>query len=362
MIDKATIASKMYGVVGLRQPYNAVYAIIDAANLTSRSGYYANDNPFAKVEFLIDCMDYPDATNLQINEVIKNMQISAITDVCNMVFDEPDFIDRQFVFNNTINKATLETTYNGFCGYELKQLSEKNVAFEITRIALAFSGTGSITIALFNSAITAPLQTKTVSITTDYQVVDLNWCVNGATLEYQGKYYIGLIRQAGVVPIPYKRDYEDSSVVSGIRFLDVQSVWATGTSLTNMKLGDLTQLQYVSESHGLNPEINVFYDFTSLAIRNERLFAKAIDLAFQIKIINSYLVSSRSNRNERIGVELIQKAVAEVDGVGQAPGVINKIGLRAGLTSEINFLKQQVQKLKDNYNGSRNALKVMTNG
>lgn len=360
MFDKATIASNLYGIVGLRQPYNADYAILDANNIVSRSGYYSSDNPFARVEFLLDCMDYPDGTSANKNEVIKNMQISAITDVCNLVFDEMDFIDRQYIFNNTINKVDLETVVNGFCGFEMLMDIEKNVSFEITRVALNFSGTGNITLALFNSAVTAPLFTKVVNITSDFQIEALNWYVNGATKEYKGRYYIGYIREASTVPIPYKRNYYDSEVISAIKFIDVKSCIATPTTLTNKVLGDLNSLTYGSECHGINPDINVFYDYTDLISRNERLFAKAIDLAFQIKIINSYLCSTRSNRNERISAELQNKATAEIEGITPAPATIHKSGLRTGLANEILMLKKQIKKLKDNYYGDSSAFDVST--
>lgn len=360
MFDKSIIASNLFGIVGLRQPLNSEYAILDANNIASRSGYYSNDNPFCKVEFLIDCMDYPDATNTGINEVIKNMQISAITEVCNLVFDEQDFIDRQYLLNNTINKVTLEDIHNGFCGYEILMDIEKNVSFEITRMVLNFQGTGNITLALFNSAVTQPLYTKVVNITSDFQIADLNWYVNGATKEYKGRYYIGYIRDNTTVPIPYKRDYRDSILISAIKFLQIESVIIPNATLASPVLGDLRLLQYAPQRHGINPDINVFYDWTDLISRNERLFAKAIDLAFQIKIINSYLVSTRSNRNERIGAELIQKAVAEIEGITPAPATISKTGLRAGLTNETLLLKQQIKKLKDNYLGNSSALNVVT--
>lgn len=360
MFDKSIIASKLYGIVGLRQPYNPDYAILDANNVISRSGYYATDNPFCKIDFVVDNMDYIGASNANINDFIKNLQISAITDVCNMVFDQPDYIDRQYVLNNTINKVALENIYNGFCGYELLVDREKNVAFEITRVVLNFSGTGNITLALFNSAVTTPLQTKVVNITSDFQIEDLNWKIDGASKEYKGRYYIGYIRESSTVPVPFKREYYDSVLLSAIKFFQIRPVRFTPTTLTNLKLGDLRKVQYVVERHGINPDITVYYDYTDMICRNERLFAKAIDLAFQIKLINSYITSTRSNRSERISAELITKAVAEMEGITQGSGTINKKGLKFGLSNEVELLKQQIKKLHQNYNGSDSALSVVT--
>ena len=360
MFDKTKIAN-LYGIVGLRQPYNPSYAILDSNNVASRSGYFSNDNPFCKPEFVIDGMDYSGMSDAQKNEYIKNMQISAITDVCNIVLSESDFIDRQYIFNNTINKVDLESTYNGFCGFEILQDIEKNISMTIHRVALTFSGTGNITLALFNSAVTQPLFTKIVNITSDFQIEPLNWVVDGSTLEYKGRYYIGYIRESATAPIPYKRNYYNSTIISSIKFHQIRPVHFTPTTLSNMVLGDLRHVQYVFERHGINPDISVFYDYTDLILRQEQMFAKAIDLAFQIKIINSYLTSLRSNRNELISAELVQKAVAEIEGITQAPGTIRKTGLKASLNTEVEILKQQIHKLQDNIYGVSNALSVTTN-
>ena len=360
MFSKRQIADKLYGIVGLRQPYNSEFAILDSFNSSSRSGYYSNDNPFAKVEFLLDNLDYPEATDAQKNKFIKDLQISAITDVCNLVFDEQDFIDRQYIFNNTINKVDLENTYNGFCGFEILMDIEKNVSFEIPRIVLNFSGVGTIRLGLFNSAVTEPLFTKDVTISSDFQIEDLGWYVNGATKEYQGRYYIGYIRDSSTVPVPFKRNYYNSVIISAIKFMQIRPVHLIPTTMDDMVLGDLRHIQYVFERHGINPDINVFYDFTDLICRQERLFAKAIDLAFQMKIINTYLVSTRSNRNERISAELMNKAIAEIDGITPVPGGIKKIGIKRGLNDEVDSLKVQIKKLKNGYMGSDEALQVVT--
>ncbi len=58
MFDKTKLNTSLYGVVGFRQPLNPTYAVVDASNLISRTGYIINDNPYAKVEFLFDNMDF----------------------------------------------------------------------------------------------------------------------------------------------------------------------------------------------------------------------------------------------------------------------------------------------------------------
>jgi len=48
----------MSGIVGFKQPYNPEYAIVNAENQLSSSGYFVTDNPYAKIEYIKDNQDY----------------------------------------------------------------------------------------------------------------------------------------------------------------------------------------------------------------------------------------------------------------------------------------------------------------
>ncbi len=358
MFDKTKIITGLYGLVGLRQPTSTAYAKLDAANYGSRSGYYSTDNPFCKVEFIIDGIDDISASDAQINTYIKQMQESAITEVCNKIFDEPDYIDRNMLFKNAINLKDTAALPVGFVGYEIKPSSKKNIAFEIPRIILNFKGTGTVKLLLFCNEVSAPLFTKSVSITSSHQSVDLGWVMDNSGNTYKGSYYIGYIGVIGGL-LPYKRNYKESTVKSIISELTIESVYVP--NVITETIWDMELNQYgVENDYGLNPDITVFYDYTDLILRNEKLFSKAIDLAYQIKIINSYLTSTRSNKNERLSAELAEKAVLELNGVIESNSVLNKIGLIPTLRNEIAGIKTQIQKLKDGYFGKKQAINLVT--
>jgi len=361
MFDKAKVITGLYGLVGLRQPTNTVYAKLDAANYGSRSGYYSSDNSFCKVEFLIDGMDDSAATDPQINTFIKQLQESAITDVCNNVFNEQDYIDRNFLYKNPLNLLNTETVPAGFVGYEIKVSSKKNIAFEISRIILNFKNTGTIKLLLFQSNISAPIQSKSITVTAGgSQVVDLGWVVDNTGTSYKGNYYLGYVTSAmtGTL-LPYKRDFNDAIVKSEISELTINNVYVP--NVTTEAIWDLSTNQLGNDNcFGLNPDITVYKDYTDLILRNEKMFAKAVDLAFQIKIINSYLNSLRSNKNERISSEMAKNAMLEIDGVVKTPGIINKTGLMPSLLNEIAAIKTQIEKIKEGYFGNYNGIKLIT--
>ena len=83
MFDKKIIEN-LYGIVGLEQDFNPTYAIVDANNLQSRSGYRANGggNPFVKIQYIKECQDYAQITDLEFNELLARVQKSAIVEVC----------------------------------------------------------------------------------------------------------------------------------------------------------------------------------------------------------------------------------------------------------------------------------------
>lgn len=350
MFDKSKIVTSVYGIVGLRQPLNTDYDVLDTANTTSRSGYYANDNPFAKVEFLYDNQDKVGINDTQFNSLVKQIQCSSINDVCNEVFNEADYIDRNFLFINPINKVTTETlTSNTFVGYKIKLCKEKCIAFEVTRCRCEFSGTGTVKLLLFSSQDNAPIKSQVVTINNGNIVQDLKWVVDGSGTNYKADYYIGYLTSSltgGV--LPYVRDYEDSTIQSSLSLLDITPITVpnkTTETFWDMSTEDVNGSNYF----GINPDITVFYDYTDLILRNEQLLAKAIDISFQIKIMQTYIATSRSNRNQRISDDLITKAMAEIEGISEAPNTITKKGLRYLLLGEIRSIRSEIVKLREGY-------------
>jgi hypothetical protein len=368
MFDKAKVITGLYGLVGLRQPTSTAYAILDAPNYGSRSGYYSTDNPFCKAEFLIDGIDDSAASDAQINTYIKQLQESSITEVCNQIFSDSDYIDRNFLYKNTFNLVATETVTAGFVGYQIIVSSKKNVAFEIPRILLNFNNAGIVKLQLFQSNVPDALFEKTIAFSSDNHIEDLGWVIDNTADSYKGSYYLGyftsnLTKARPVshvpMPFPYKRDYQNSIVKSEISELQIDNVFIP--YITTEEIWDLSTNQLGNDNcFGLNPDITVFYDFTDLILRNEKIFSKAVDLSFQIKIINSYISSLRSNKNQRISADLVEKAMIELNGLVTSNSVLNKIGLIPSLRNEIVAVKKQIDKIKEGYFGNPNAPKLIT--
>lgn len=347
MIDVNKISTKLYGLVGFRQPFNTAYAKLDTDNQTSRSGLFVTDNEFCKIEYIYDSQDYKDVSDANFNLYLKRKQKESIISVCNAVFDNAKFRERNLFFRNAQNKVNTETlNNNSFVGYRIVPECENNLGILIKRVILNFQGTDTITLYCYSTEQKEALFTKEVEITSDNQTVDLDWILDN-TNNYGGEYYIGYYYNDALSVLPYKRDYNLSNVRTC--FNDFQ-YYPIEVSSTGTDLFDLTTVNNVSLSNGLNFDITTYDSYTDLILNNEQLFAKAINLDLQISCLSTYLASLRSNANERQSDRTALKILTEIEGQ-DGEGVIRVTGLRGRLFRELSSLKKEIKMLQNGYFG-----------
>lgn len=358
MFNKSILEADLYGIVGLRQPYNPDYQIIDAANLGSTSGYYVTDNPYVKVEYLKQNQDFVSISDSDFNEKIKHIQHSSISSVANAVFNDADYIDRQVLFINAQNRVNTESLSKGFVAHKIEVTCEKNIAFEITRVLLDFKGSGTIKLMLFNTSSDLPIESKDIVINSTHQNEVLNWRVDNAGDNYKGDYYFGYITDTVAMNDlnPFKRDYDRSNIESEITHLNIDRVFFDnhGTEI----LPDLSVETSLDENIGLNPDITVFDDFTDMVINNKMLFGYAVYLDMCIKIISTYASSMRSNRDKRNSESQMIRMIQEIEGQN-TDGAVKVTGLRPQLIGELKRLTSEIDKLKHGYFGGYARLETL---
>ena len=343
MFDVTKIQNSLSGIVGFKQPYNPEYAILDTENTNSISGIYVNDNPYAKIEFIKDNQDYLDITDEDFNQFLKDLQKTSISNTCNSVFSDYDFLERDVLYKNAMNKVNTEVLPIGFVGYQIEVSKKKNIAFKINRIILDFEGTGEIELILWNTGKKEAIKKQVVEITTDNQEIELNWILNNSDVTYKGDYYIGyLIKDLTVQP--YKRDYSNSDVLTNYKNIFVYPYCVLGHD-TDV-LFNLDNLEGLSQTTGLNLDITVFEDFTNFILNNKNLFSKAISLDITIKCLQIYIASLRSSANERKSEALYNKIMLEIEGTSGKDSVIPVKGLRSEMLGEISNIKKEVDKLR----------------
>lgn len=344
MVNRITLISSLNGIVGFRQPLDSTIFTLDTANKTSRSGYYVNDDPFVKLDVLRDCQDYSAIDATGFNALLTQLQNKAITDVVNAVFSENDYIERNYLYPMANNK-TESNQLSGFVGYKIETSKSNNVNMLITRALLEFEGTGSIQLLLYDTLQSTPIATKTVTITSKYQFVTLNW-----DYPVNKEYRLGYIASGSLKP--YEREYQSNNIpniFTHIRPLQIQVPLQVGTTLW-----DLDDEEGLSEYCGVNLDITIYKDFTELLIQNEQIFANAINLQCVCNIIDFYVASERSNIIERLSADFLARAIVYMNGQEEP----NVVGLTKTIANQVKLIKQAIKRLKDNY--QPNIMNIVT--
>lgn len=358
MFNTSIVTTGLLGQVGYRQPFDPAFTTLNAANLLSISGLIVNDNAFAKLEYLKDSQDFASISDANFNIFLQNKQKQSIINVCNAVFNESSYIDRQVLYKSAFKKTDTVTLPNGFVGFRMRVSSKKNVAFEITRMLLDFDGGGDIELLLFNTSQKAPIFTKIISIVSDHESEPLNWVVDNSGDTYKGDYYLGYLSNyvnIGTLK-PFKKNFESGDIMSNITYIDLDRGKFPG--MTTNVLPDLDDWDGLSEATGLNPDFTVYEDFTDLIINNKNLFANSINYDMQINVLSEIANSLRSNRNQRLGKDALLRIQLEIEGQGEDKGV-KVTGLRPQLYKSLGILKKEIKSLNEGYFGERAYIETM---
>ena len=356
MFSIQKIQTGLKGIVGFRQPLNPNLPILTVDVLESRSGLIVNDNPLVKIDYLRATEDYQSLTDNDFSTQLIQKQQDSIVSVCNSVFNKSSFIEQSLVYRYANNKINTETLPVGFIGQKLEITDKSDVGIKIKRVLLEFSGSGSVDLLLFNSAISTPLKTKTINVTSSQQEVILDWELDNSDNYFKGDYYIGYIAN-GLTISPYIRDFENSSVMAGFDNLRVTNVEVLGH--TTATLFDLNDVKNSSLTNGLNLDIAVYFDYTNFIIQNEILFSTAILYDLQINCLSQYLASLTSNREERKAEELSVRIFQEIEGQQGGNGFVKITGLRSKLMRSIDDIQSEIQKMKRNLTGGKVTLNTL---
>lgn len=364
MINVPIIQAKLAGLVGFRDSYNPKYAIIDAANKATRSGLIINDNPFVKIETIKDSQDYTDITDADFNNFLRGKIATSISNVTNLVFSDADYIDRQVLYRFAKNKYSTNPTTStdargdyvnvytipsGFNCYWIQVADEKNIAFKIERVFLEFNGTGNITLYLYNTSnISTPIASKTINITSPNQEVILDWVCDNTNGAYKGDYYLGYFQAECDASLqPFNAQYRTGLILAEVDKLSIYR-YAFGNFTDKTKAFDLLGFTPYNYYNGINPDITVYYDYTDMAIQNEKLFAKAIQLDCQISLLLESVATLQSNRNERVSNGYAAQVMAQIEGETGDNNVKVK-GIRPMFFGAIGTLKKEINKLRNGY-------------
>lgn len=346
MFDVRLIKQGLSGLVGFRQPANPAFAVVDTENQASVSGLFVTDNPYAKIEYLKANSDYAKISDEDFNKMLKNIRETSVMNVCNQVFNEPDFIDRNLVYSNTLNKVETEQLPVGFIGYKIVLDSKKNIAFRINKAILELSTSGNMDLLVYNSSLKEPIFTHSITYTDYYNVEEVDIMVNDLGF-HKGTFYVGFLSDGSLET--YKRSYLDSNLKNSITCMDIHSIYVPEHTSTD--LFDQTKVRDYANYIGLNLDITIIDDHTDFILTNKYLFSRAIYIDAIISCLNIYAASLRRNMNQMNSDELYSRIMLEIEGTRPDDNVIHIRGLRPEMLYEISQIREQLLKLKQGFVG-----------
>jgi hypothetical protein len=300
MLNVSEIRTKLFGVVGLRQPYNPDYDILESTITASSSGQYFDQfSSYITVENIKDTQPYADISDADFNLWLTDKIKDSIVKGLQQCFNDEDLIENMLLFDNSIRKVTADQIANDgdFVGYEIDVAKSKDIKAVINKIITEFSGSGNVKILLFNDNLDSLLQSDTVTInSTNVQTV-VDWDLVYANSVAGGKFYVGYLT-TGLIPLAYNRNYNDANHQNTFSMMGIQPIKVAGWNAET--LFDIDDVEYVSETFGLNFDLSSYRDWTSLAVNNKDKFAEVIGYQFAVDIIGMMYSSIRTNSTERL--------------------------------------------------------------
>lgn len=300
MINVSEIRDNLFGVVGLRQPYNPDYDILESTLTAASSGMYFDQfSSYVTVQNIKETQPYAVISDANFNTWLTNAIKDSISKVIQRCFSKNDLIENALLYQYSTRKELQYEIENetDFVGYEITVSKRKDLSVFINSIFTEFSGTGTVKILLFNDNKVSTIQTKEI-IVTDKSALQtvLDWALpysNGVT---GGKYYIGYLTD-GLTPKALNRDYESAKVRHCYNAVKIEPVkvanWNSET------LFDIEDVEYTDETWGLNFDISSFNDYTSYVLNNKNMFIEAIGYQFAADMLGMMITSNRTNGTER---------------------------------------------------------------
>ena len=194
MIQSDKIISAFFGGVGFRQPTLANSPTLDSDNTQSDSGMYFQDaNYLVTVQNIHDCQNDPDISDDDFNDFLTNMQNSTILEVINKVSEgQSDFVQMQNLYPYEKSFSDTLTPSGKRVGFQIESRCIRNgYLLDIPWIELSFDTEKTFNVYLYNSNLTDPIQTKSVTTSAgESKIVDLNWKIKDDSTYKGGTFYL----------------------------------------------------------------------------------------------------------------------------------------------------------------------------
>jgi len=348
MIRSSEIDS-LLGLVGFHQPTLAGYDILDAQNSASSSGLWVDEiSGLLTVKNIKATQEDPVISDADFNTYLRNRMKSSFRLLLNSICSDRDLVENHVLYPYENDWTHPLANATDFVGFEIDAAKTKKLSYVLNKIMLEFDGVGDVEILLFHSSQNAVQQSQIITtVANSAKHQSLNWDMplfDGVT---GGKWYIGYLR-SGLTIHACNREFHSASYgnVYNLRYhdinrdrdfttMDIRPVQIRGWD--SKTLFDVNNVEYVSQTWGLNFDISVYKDFTSYVVENKQRFARPLQLQIAADLLTSIATSTRSNQDERMTKA---EALFELNGNRNNPEIPQSVGILKQLDDEIKKLKK----------------------
>jgi hypothetical protein len=327
MFDSSQI--KDLGLVGWRASTVSGVPTLTAPNTDTSSGMvYQDFSSLVTVQNVWKVQEDAAISDANFNAFLTNLTNAAFVKVLNAVFQEQDYIENRvlFPYENTWTETIDNDT--SFVGFEINPANRRDLLIALNSVFTSFDSADTVKLLLFHSSKNAPIESKEISVAelTDTDT-SLSWDLSNFTYS-GGKFYIGYLR-SGLTAKAINREWNSANVQSCFNMFQIQPITVTGWD--SETLFDVDDVDYESDTYGLNFDITSWKDYTNIILRNKNKFVNALGLQVAADVLDLILKSTSSNRIER---ELGSAAFTELEGfinenlprtVGISKKLINEI-------------------------------------
>lgn len=323
MFNAEEVLMALIGRVGWRN--NSPLQLTDE-NKESRSKRYFQD--FHRVVTLANIRDNADiefSNETQFNDLLIQLQESAIMNSLSGLFNEDILIEQSFIFNRDSKRKTFQQSNSGKkTGYKISLAKDSSYCSVIKSISLLFAESGTVKVILEHNNI-GKIHEEEIDVTAGVEnIVDMDEVLSYSSGKYKGGYFL-LYFETDLKPIEFNYScFNKTFLFSAIPF----------------EATDLNNISETSKTYGMNVEICSYRDFTDIIKKNQSVFDNLIGLQMACNVIELILNSTRSNKTERITKEQTQALYNDLNIAYSTPEFPFTTGIRNQIAREVKRLKQ----------------------
>jgi hypothetical protein len=308
--DFTAVIAALKDRVGFRQPLGTGAPTLTSAVTTANSGRYFQDfHALVTVDNIKATMEQTGASDADLITYLGNLRQSAIMRCLNGVFAEKQVVEQVKLYNRYGLNDQLPDNGGLFVGFEIDIADAPDVAVQFDTISVYLDSAKTFNVYLFKDGSPTAVWTQSVtSVANTVTETVLTDKVSG-----RGKYYLG---------------YFQNDIGSAKAYLEQVKSWAKtlwfGAKLVQAASTGATTFNrayrtYPALPFGLNVEMSSFRDHTKQIQRKAAMFDEAIGLTMAYMVVEQVIYAVRSNANERILKDQLDRLGIQLDLNGAAP-------------------------------------------